>query len=108
MCLRFAGFISIVSFTSLAGCDGCVVDKLQKMFAKPSNDCEFLGMLSESIKLVGKGSLELFASDIGELSLGNQGFCFSSNKFLLKNNDAGAVGLLVFELCDLVGDLLLA
>ena len=78
------------------------------MLSEPSNDCEFLRMLSKGIKLVGKGSLELFTSDVGELSLGNQGFCFSANKLLLKNNDAGAVGLLVFKLRDLVGDLLLA
>lgn len=65
-------------------------------------------MLAESIELVGEGSLELLAGDVGELGLGDEGLGLSTDKLLLEDDNLGAVGLLVLELGDLVRDLLLA
>ena len=42
------------------------------------------------------------------MGLGNQGLGFSTDKLLLENDNLGRVWLLVLELSDLVGDLLLA
>jgi hypothetical protein len=42
------------------------------------------------------------------LSLSNKGFGLSTDKLLLENNDLGGVWLLVLELGNLIGDLLLA
>jgi len=42
------------------------------------------------------------------LSLSDEGLGLSTNKLLLEDNDSGRVGLLVLELSDLVGNLLLA
>ena len=58
--------------------------------------------------MVGESSLELLTGDVGQLSLSDERFCFSANKLLLKNDDTRAIGFFVFELSDLVGDLLLA
>ena len=78
------------------------------MLPEAGNDGELLTVLLESIELVSESSLELLTSDIGKLSFCDKGLCLSTDKFLFENNDAGAVGLLVFELSDLIGDLLLA
>lgn len=58
--------------------------------------------------MVGEGGLELLAGDVGKLGFGDEGFGFGADELLLEDDDAGRVGLLVFELSDLVGDLLLA
>lgn len=42
------------------------------------------------------------------MSLGDKRLGFRTNKLLLQNDDARAVRLLVFELGDLISDLLLA
>jgi hypothetical protein len=78
------------------------------MLTKASNDGQFLTVLAESIELVGEGGLEFLTSDVGELSFGNEGLGFRANKLLLEDNDLGAIGLLVLELCNLICDLLLA
>lgn len=77
------------------------------MLAEPSDDGELLAVLTESIELVGEGRLELLTGNVRQLSLSDQRLSFSANQFLLKNNDSGTVGLLVFELGDLVSYLLL-
>lgn len=106
--LRLASLVSVVSLTGLAGSDGGIVNKLEKMLAKASNDGELLAMLTESIKLISESRLELLTGDVGQLCLGNQRFGFGADKLLLKNDNARAVGLLVLELSDLIGNLLLA
>ena len=50
---------------------------------------------------------DLFASDIGELSFGNKGFCFSTNELLFENDNLRGVWLLVFEVRNLISNLLL-
>ena len=78
------------------------------MLAKASNDGKLLAVLLKSIELIRESCLELLACNVGKLSLCNEGLCLSTDKLLFEYNDAGAVGLLVFKLGDLIGDLLLA
>ena len=106
--VRFAGLIAIVGLACLTRGHRRVVHKLEQVLAESSNDGELLAVLAEGIELVGESSLELLAGDVGELSLGDQGLSFGSDKLLLENHNAGAVGLLVLELGDLVRNFLLA
>lgn len=78
------------------------------MLAVASNDGHFLGVLAQSVELVVEGSLELLPGNVGQLRLSDEGFGLCAHKLLLKDNDSGRVGLLVLELRDLVGNLLLA
>lgn len=78
------------------------------MLAVSSNDGQLLAVLTEGIELVGKGRLELLASDVGKLRLSDEGFGLCADKLLLQDDNLGRVGLLVLELCNLVCDLLLA
>lgn len=78
------------------------------MLAEASDDGELLRVLTESVELVGESSLQLLTSNVGQLGLSNQRLGLGSNELLLENDNLGAVGLLVLELGNLVGDLLLA
>ena len=78
------------------------------MLAKASNDSKLLTVLLKSVELICESCLELLTGDVGKLSFGNEGLGLSTDKLLLENNDAGAVGLLVLKLSNLIGDLLLA
>ncbi len=93
-----AGLIAVVGGASLARGDGSVVNQLEQVLAVAGNDS----------KLVGVGSLDLLTSDVRELGLGDQRLCLGTDELLLKDNNLGRVGLLVLELGNLVGDLLLA
>jgi hypothetical protein len=103
-----ASLIAIVGSAGLAGSDGSVVDKLEEVLAVAGNNGDLLAVLTQGIKLVGVGSLDLLASDVGELSLGDERLGLSTDKLLLQDDNLGGVGLLVLELSNLVGDLLLA
>jgi hypothetical protein len=102
------GLVAIVSLAGLAGGDRGVVDELEEVLAVAGNNSHLLAVLPESIELVGESSLQLLTGDVGELSLGDERLGLSTDKLLLENDDLRAVGLLVLELSDLVGDLLLA
>ena len=65
-------------------------------------------MLTEGVELVGVGGLELLAGDVGKLGFGNKGLGFSADELLFEDDNLGGIGLFVFELGNLVGDLLLA
>ena len=78
------------------------------MLPEASNDGKLLAVLLEGIELVSESGLELLTSDIRKLGFCNKRFCLSTDELLFKNNDAGAVRLLVLELSNLIGDLLLA
>lgn len=104
--LRLARLVTVVCLTGLARRDGGVVDKLEKMLSKPSNDGKLLTVLTEGIELIGESSLELLTGDIRELSLGDQRLSLGADKFLLENHNLRAVWFLVFELGDFVGDFL--
>lgn len=78
------------------------------MLAVASDDGHLLAVLTECIELVLESCLELLASDVGKLSLGYEGLGFCANQLLLENHDPRRVWVLVLELGDLIGDLLLA
>lgn len=102
------GLVAVVCVAGLAGGDRGVVDELEKVLTEAGNNGKLLRMLTESVELVGEGSLQLLTSDVGELSLGDEGLGLSTDQLLLEHDNLGAVGLLVLELGNLVGDLLLA
>jgi hypothetical protein len=106
--LRLGGLVAVVGLAGLAGGDRGVVDELEQVLSVASNDGELLAVLAHGVELVGEGGLELLAGDVGQLGLGDQGLGLSANKLLLENNNLGGVGLLVLQLGNLVGDLLLA
>ena len=106
--IRFAGLISIVRDSRLARCHRGVIDQLQKVLSVSGNNGKLFAVLTEGIELIGECSLELLAGDVGKLSFSNQRLGFGTDKLLLKDDNAWAVGFLVFELSDLIGDLLLA
>lgn len=105
--IRFACLVAVVSSTGLARSDWCVVDELEQVLSVACNDGKLLAVLVESIELVVEGRLELLASNVGQLSLGDKGLCLCADKLLLENHNLWAVWLLVLELSDLVSDLLL-
>ncbi len=81
--LRFASLVAVISFTGLSWSHGGIVNELQKMLPKASNDGELLAVLLESIELVSERRLELLTGDVGELGLCNERLCLSTDKFLL-------------------------
>jgi hypothetical protein len=78
------------------------------VLAIAGNNSNLLTVLPQSIELVGVCGLDLLAGYVGQLGLGNKGLSLGTDKLLLENDDLGRVGLLVLELSNLVGDLLLA
>jgi hypothetical protein len=106
--LRLAGLVSVIRISGLSRGDRGVINKLEQMLSETGNDGNLLRVLAHGIELVGESSLELLASNVGELSLGNQGFSFGAHEFLLKNDDPRRVRLLVLQLGNLIRDLLLA
>lgn len=102
------GLVAVVGLASLTRGDRGVVDQLEKVLAVAGNDGHLLAMLAERIELVGEGSLQLLTGDVGKLGLSDERLSLGTDKLLLEDDDLGAVGLLVLELSNLVGDLLLA
>lgn len=78
------------------------------MLAVPGNDGELFAVLPKSIELVGEGRLKLLACDVGELCLGYERLGLGPDKLLLQHYDSRRIRILIFELGDLVSDLLLA
>lgn len=103
-----AGLVAIVRLPRLAGGDGGVVDELEEVLAVAGDDGDLLAVLAQGVELIGVGGLDLLAGDVGQLGLGDQGLGLGTDKLLLENDNLGRVGLLVLELSNLVGDLLLA
>jgi hypothetical protein len=103
-----ASLISVVRRAGLAGSDGSIVNQLQEVLAVASDDGNLLAVLAEGVELVGVRGLNLFAGDVGELSLGDERLGLGTDQLLLKDDNLGGVGLLVLELGNLVSDLLLA
>ena len=103
-----AGLVAIVGGAGLTRGDRGVVNEFKEVLAVAGNDGDLLAVLAESVELVGVGSLDLFAGNVGELSLGDEGLGLGTDKLLLEDNNLGGIGLLVLELSNLVGDLLLA
>ena len=103
-----ASLVTVVGSASLAGSDRSVIDELEEVLAITGDNGNLLAVLPQSIELVSVGSLNLFASNVGELSLGNKRLGLGADKLLLKDDDLGRVGFFVLELSNLVGNLLLA
>jgi hypothetical protein len=103
-----ASVVPIVGLASLTGGHGGVIDQVEEVLAVAGDDGDLLAVLAEGIELVLECGLDLLTGDVGQLGLGNQGLSFGTDKLLLQDDDAGRVGILVLELGDLVGDLLLA
>lgn len=82
-------FISVVCLPGLAGSDRGVVNELKEVLAVAGNDGNFFAMLTESIKLVRIGSLDLLASNVGELSLGDERLGLGTDKLLLQDDNLG-------------------
>lgn len=104
----FGGLETIICGASFTWGNRGIIDKLEEVLSVTSDNSKLLAVFAESIELVGVGRLQLLTSDIGELGFGDEGLGFGTDKFLFKNYNLGGVGLLVLELCDLVGDLLFA
>jgi hypothetical protein len=102
------GLVAVVGLAGLAGGDRGVVDQLKEVLAVAGDDGHLLAVLAERIELVGEGGLQLLTGDVGELGLGDERLGLGTDKLLLEDDDLGAIGLLVLELSNLVGDLLLA
>lgn len=102
------GFVAVVGVARLAGGNGGVVDELEEVLAVAGDDGEFLAVLAHRVELIGECRFQLLTCDIAELGFGDEAFGFGAHEFLFENHDAGAVGLFVFELGDLVGDFLFA
>lgn len=62
--LRLASLVTVICVSGLARGDGSVVNELKKVLAVASDDGHLLRVLTESIELVGEGSLQLLAGDV--------------------------------------------
>jgi hypothetical protein len=102
------GLVAVVGLASLTRGDRGVVNQLEEVLAVAGDDGHLLAVLAERIELVGEGGLQLLTGDVGELGLSDERFGLGTDKLLLEDDNLGAVGLLVLELSNLVGDLLLA
>lgn len=104
----FASFITIVGRACLARGHRSVVDQLKQVLSVAGDDGHLLAVLAQRVELVCVGGLDLLTGDVGELRFGDERLGFGADEFLLEDNNLGRVGLFVFQLCDLVCDLLLA
>lgn len=102
------GFVTVIGGTGLAWSDRSLVHEFQQVFTESGNDGELLAVLTQGIKLIRVCCLELLTRNVGQLSFSDQRFRLSTDEFLLENDNLGRVGLLEFEVGNLVGDLLLA
>ena len=55
--LRLASLISVIRFPSLTWSDRGIINELQKMLSKTSDDGKLLAVLLDGIELVSEGSL---------------------------------------------------
>ena len=78
------------------------------MLSETSNNGKLLAMFTKCIELVSESSLELFAGDIGKLSLCDQRLGFSTDKLLFEDYNLRSVWLFVLKLSNLIGNFLLA
>lgn len=105
---RFARPFPIIRVSGFAGSNRGIVNQLQQVLAVPSNDRKLLAVFAERIELVGEGCLELLSRNVGQLGFGNERLSLGTDELLLEDDNAWAVGFLVLELGDLIGNLLLA
>lgn len=104
--VRLASFISIIRVSCLTRSHWSIINELKQVLSISGDNGELLAMLAQSIKLVCKGSLEFLAGNVGQLGFSDERLGFSANKLLLENNNLGRVWFLVFQLSNVIGDLL--
>ena len=78
------------------------------MLAESGDHGQLLAVLAHSVKLVGERGLEFLAGDVGQLSFSDERLGLGADKLLLEDDNLGRIWLLVLEVGDLVGNLLLA
>ena len=78
------------------------------MLAVSSNDGQFLAVLPQGVKLVGKGGLELLPSNVGQLGLCHQRLGLGPDELLLEHNNLGRIGLFVLQVGNLIRNVLFA
>lgn len=105
---RLASLVAVVSLTGFSRSNWCIVDKFEEVLSIASDDGQLLAVLAHGVELVSESCLELLTSDVGKLGFGDQRLGLGTYELLLKDNNLGGVGLLVLQLSNLVGDLLLA
>lgn len=105
---RFACLISVIRRPRLSWRYGRIVHQLEQVLTEAGDNGHLLAMLADRVELVGEGGLELLARDVAQLSLGHQRLGLSPHQLLLQHDNLRAVGLLVLELRDLIGDFLLS
>lgn len=106
--VRLASLVAIIGLAGLSRSDGGVIDQFKEVLSVAGDDSELLAVLTHGIKLVGESCLELLTGDVGKLGFGDKGFGLGADKLLLEDNNLRGVGLLVLQLSDLIGDLLLS
>lgn len=100
--------ITVICLSSFTRSHRRVVDELQEVLAVARNNGDLLAVLTEGVKLVRVGSLDLLTRNVGQLGLGHKRLGLGTDKLLLQDDNLGRVGFLVLELGNLVGDFLLA
>ena len=105
---RLASLVAVVSLTGFSRSNWCIVDKFEEVLSVASDDGQLLAVLAHGVELVSESCLELLTSNVGKLGFGDQRLGLGTYELLLKDNNLGGVGLLVLQLGNLVGDLLLA
>lgn len=103
-----AGIVAVVCLAGLAGSHWGVVNQVQKVLAVPGDDGDLFAVLAQSVELILEGGLDLLTGDVGQLGLSDKGLGLGADKLLLQNDNSGRVGILVFQLGNLISDLLLA
>lgn len=103
-----AGVVAVVGLARFAGGHGVVVDQVEEVLAVAGDDGDLLAVLAQGIELVLEGGFDLLPSDVGELGFGDEGLGLGADQLLLQDDDARGLRVLVLELGDLIGDLLLA
>jgi hypothetical protein len=102
----FSGSLSVrESGVDISRNNGSVVNKVEQLSCVLGEHDLLLGALDDSGGVEVVSLLELLASDVGKLSLGDEGLCLCADKLLLKSDNLDRAGLLVLQLLDLIGNL---
>jgi hypothetical protein len=95
----------VVGWTLLARHNGRIVEQVDKLSRLCREQDLLLGSLDDGGGVDVVSLLELLASDVGQLSLGDERLGFGADELLLESDELGGLGLLVLQLLDLVLDL---
>jgi hypothetical protein len=105
---RSAGLVAIITSPRLPGSHWGLVDQVYEMLSESGDNRQLFAVFTKGIELIIERSLDLLTGDVGQLCLGDEGLGLCANEFLFENNNLGGVWFLIFEMCNLVGNLLLS